>query len=253
MSGELRVVADAEAVAAEAEQEFVRAAEAALAARGRFTVALSGGHTPRRLYERLAERPLEWSRVFFFWGDERAVPPEDPESNYRMARLTLLDRIGARPEQIFPIPAELPPAQAADAYQATLRAFFQLGPGQWPVLDLVLLGLGADGHTASLFPGTAALEEQQRLVVAHYVEAVGGWRITLTLPVLNAARAVIFLVSGAHKAWALRAALEPDRTTPPVPAARVAPTHGRLLWLVDQAAAQQLAGTEVTPWPRQPD
>jgi len=248
MRGQLEVYEDGQRLVEAAAAGIERAAREAIAARGRLTLVLAGGHTPRPLYRRLATAPLEWSRVFFFWGDERAVPPDHPDSNYGMARQELLEPIGARPEQVFRIPAELPPEQAAAAYEATLRSFFELAPGQWPVFDLVLLGLGADGHTASLFPDTPAVAVTDRAVVAQFVPAVGAWRITLTLPVLNAARQVLFLVQGAEKARALRAALAPEPGAEPVPAARVAPASGRLLWLADRAAASLLElAWEATP------
>lgn len=227
-----------------AAEEVVRAANEAVAQRGRFTIALSGGSTPRNLNTLLATNArtsLLWDRMFFFWGDERHVPPTDPESNYRMAEETLLSKIPVAPANVFRIPAENPDAAAAaDAYEQTLRKFFGLQPGEFPRFDLILLGMGPDGHTASLFPGTAALQEKSRLVVANWVEKFKTSRITLTLPVLNAARSVTFLVSGTDKAAALQAVLQSNAPGDQYPAKLVQPTDGKLIWLVDRAAASEL-------------
>jgi 6-phosphogluconolactonase len=181
--------------------------------------------------------------MFFFWGDERHVPPTDPESNYRMAEETLLSKIPVTPANVFRIPAEIPDAAAAaEAYEQTLRKFFALEPGQFPRFDLILLGMGPDGHTASLFPGTAALQEKSRQVVANWVEKFKTNRITLTLPVLNAARSVAFLVSGTDKALALKAVLEGDAPGEQYPSKLVRPADGQLIWFVDRAAASELSG-----------
>lgn len=183
--------------------------------------------------------------MFFFWGDERHVPPADPESNYRMAEETLLTKIPVAAANVFRIPAENPNAAAAAlAYEETLRKFFALQPGQFPRFDLILLGMGPDGHTASLFPGTAALQEQSRLVVSNWVEKFRTSRITLTLPVLNAARCVAFLVSGTDKASALQAVLESDAPGEQYPSKLVRPTNGKLIWLIDRAAASGLSNSE---------
>jgi 6-phosphogluconolactonase len=170
-----------------AAEEFSTLMSAAVSARGRFTVALSGGSTPKGLYKLLARMPaLPWEKVWFFWGDERHVPPHDPESNYRMAQEAMLSKIPAIPENIFRIRAEEKDAErAARAYQQTIEGVFQLTPGEFPRFDLILLGIGPDGHTASLFPGTTALEENRRLVVANWVEKFNAYRMTMTFPVLN--------------------------------------------------------------------
>jgi len=226
----------------------VRAANEAVAQRGRFTIALSGGSTPKNLHTLLAtnaRNSLPWDRTFFFWGDERHVPPTDPDSNYRMAEETLLSKIPVAAANVFRIPAENPDAAAAaEAYEQTLRKFFALQPGQFPRFDLILLGMGPDGHTASLFPGSAALQEKSRLVVANWVEKFKTNRITLTLPVLNAAYCVAFLVSGTEKAAALRAVLEGDAPGEQYPSKLVRPTDGKLIWLVDRAAASGLKLTQ---------
>ena len=203
-----------------------------------FTVALSGGSTPRRLYEVLAAPPFRervpWGRVHVFWGDERCVPPDHSDSNYRLAREALLDKIPILAENVHRIWGEMPPDQAAAVYQTKLEAVLGVN-GR---LDLILLGMGADGHTASLFPGTEALEERERAVVAVYVERLQAWRVTLTLPVINAARQVLFLVTGAAKAEIVQAVLEGPKGR--FPAQQIRPTAGQLTWLVDVAAASRL-------------
>lgn len=227
---------------------------AAVAARGRCALALAGGGTPRPVYQRLAQPPyregLPWPQVHVFWGDGRCVPPDDPASNARMAHEALLAQVALPPANVHRVPVELgAPEAVAAAYEAELRAFFgptsppfplsARGEGErggevaLPRFDLVLLGMGADGHTASLFPGSPALAEQQRLAVPVYAAHLASWRVTLTLAVLNAAHTVVFLVAGADKAPALRAVLGGASD---LPAARVRPASGRLVWLVDAAA-----------------
>jgi 6-phosphogluconolactonase len=248
MKSDIKIVANAEELSRMAKEEFVREARNVVRARGVCTVALSGGSTPRGLYRSLAGeregsfRPrLSWDRIHFFWGDERHVPPEHPDSNYRMAHEALLSRVAIPPDNVHRIKTEYSDAgKAADEYDRTLREFFRLAAGQFPRFDLALLGMGSDGHTASLFPGTGAVHEQEHLVVANWVEQFHGYRVTLTPPVLNNAAYILFLVSGEDKAEVLQAVLQgayrPDR----FPAQIVRPTHGRLLWLVDQAAASLL-------------
>jgi 6-phosphogluconolactonase len=228
-----------------AAEEFIRAATDAVTKRGRFTVALSGGSTPRNMYTLIAANAsasLPWDRMFFFWGDERHVPPDDADSNYRMANEALLSKAPIPPANVFPVPAENPDAAAAaEAYEQTLRKFFALASGEFPRFDLILLGMGPDGHTASLFPETSALQEKSRLVVANWVEKLKTSRITLTLPVLNAARCVTFLVSGTEKATVLREVLEGSAPAEKYPSKLVQPDEGRLIWLVDRAAASELS------------
>jgi 6-phosphogluconolactonase len=242
---QIRTLTTPQELFAAAAEEVVRAANDAVAQRGRFSIALSGGSTPKSLYNLLAtnaRNALPWERMFFFWGDERHVPPTDPDSNYRMADETLLSKIPVAAANVFRIPAENPDAAAvALAYEQTLQKFFQLEPGQFPTFDLILLGMGPDGHTASLFPGTKALQEKNRLVVANWVEKMKTSRITLTLPVLNAARCVAFLVSGTDKATVLRAVLEEDVPAEQYPSKLVRPTEGKLIWLVDRAAGSALS------------
>jgi 6-phosphogluconolactonase len=223
-----------------AASKFISLTSRAIQQSGKFTVALSGGSTPRNLYSLLASTPaIPWDRICFFWGDERHVPPDDPESNYRMAHEALLSKVPLCPENVFRIPAEEPDATVAAArYEQQVRDFFTLAPGQFPRFDLMLLGIGPDGHTASLFPNSAALNENTRLVVANRVEKFNTDRITMTFPVLNHSACVMFLVSGKDKALALKEALGDDPGS--VPAARVCPLDGRLIWLVDREAASSL-------------
>jgi 6-phosphogluconolactonase len=238
---EIRISKTAQELFAAAATEFAAQASSAVRANGRCTVALSGGSTPRSLYALLAAKPeIPWDKICFFWGDERHVPPDHPDSNYRMAYEALLAKVPVRPENVFRIRGEDKDADpAARQYEKFLQDFFHLSPGQLPRFDLVLLGLGPDGHTASLFPGTTALTEQHRLVVANWVEKFKTFRITFTFPVLNAAAWVLFLCSGKDKAATLREVLENPSAN--LPAQGVRPTNGRLIWFVDEAAAGALS------------
>jgi len=225
-----------------AAEEFIRAGRAAIGGQGRFTVALSGGSTPKALYSLLAANYADFvcNRIFLFFGDERHVPPTDPESNYRMVNESLLTKIAIPAENVFRVAAENPDAAAAASdYEAQLRRFFELKPGEFPRLDLILLGMGPDGHTASLFPDSAALEEQSRLVVANWVAKFNTHRITFTFPVLNRSAEVMFLASGADKAGMLHQVLE-GKNSPPLPSQRVQPSDGKLSWMIDEAAAARL-------------
>ncbi|MGN6361793.1 MAG: 6-phosphogluconolactonase [Thermomicrobiales bacterium] len=242
---EIHVSPDAAALAVEAARRFVLAASAAIAARGRFVVALSGGSTPKALFQLLATAPyreeIDWSRVDIAWGDERCVPPDDDQSNYKMAHDTLLAQVPILAARIHRIPAENPDHEAAAAtYALTLRQLFDLAPGVWPRFDLIHLGLGPEGHTASLFPGSPALHEQTRLVAAPFVEKLNAYRSTLTPPVLNAAREVQFLVAGSEKAAIVREILHAPHNPDELPAQIVAPAEGQLVWLLDSTAAAQL-------------
>ena len=243
-SVEIRTLTTPQELFAAAAEVVVGAATDAVAQRGRFTIALSGGSTPKSLFNLLATNArtvLPWERMFFFWGDERHVPTTDPDSNYRMAEETMLSKVPVPPGNVFRMAAENPDAAAvAEDYEKTLRKFFALEPGQVPVFDLILLGMGPDGHTASLFPGTAGLQEKSRLVIANWVEKMKTSRLTFTLPVLNAARCVTFLVSGTDKAAVLRTVLEGDVPAEQYPAKLLRPTDGKLIWLVDRAAASEL-------------
>ena len=247
----VEVAADRAALMEAGASAFVAAAEIAIRARGRFLTALSGGSTPRALFELLAtERvaaSIDWGRIHVCWGDERAVPPAADASNYRMAREALLDHVPIPASQVHRIRGEDPPMVAAAAYEQTLRTLFATpaGPPR-PVagarFDLVLLGMGDNGHTASLFPGLQAVREAERWVVAESVAEVGMWRITLTPVVLNDAAEVLFLVSGGDKASMLHRVLDGPVRPDTYPAQIVAPHHGRLRWLVDAEAAAALEG-----------
>ncbi len=260
---EIVVLPDRAALARKAASRFVALAQEAIAARGKFSVALSGGSTPRDLYALLATPDaqraarVDWSRVYFFWGDERAVPPDHPDSNYRMVNGVLLVHVPVPPQNVHRIRAELPPADAARAYEQTLREFFQPQSTQGtqretsvpsvssvadlPLFDLVLLGLGTNGHTASLFPHTQVLHETTRWVAAEYIDEVKMWRITLTAPVINAAANILFLVAGADKAATVRAVLRGAYRPDDLPAQLIQPTNGRAVWLMDRDAASQIS------------
>ena len=223
-----------------AARDFAARAEASIRERGRFAVALSGGSTPKATYEVLARDhadELDWVRVHVFFGDERTVPPDHEDSNYRMARETLLSRI--RVGSVHRMRCELPPEEAAAAYVQELREFFGTSE-EPPSFDLILLGIGEDGHTASLFPNTPALDVTDPWVVANPVEKLDTIRLTLTVPVINASRAVNFLVAGEGKAGALREILEGDADPHEYPAKFIHPEDGDLTWMVDRAAAKFL-------------
>jgi 6-phosphogluconolactonase len=239
---QIRIFASAEHVSRAAAEHFCQVGSQAIRDRGRFTVALSGGSTPRGLHEELVRNfstQLSWKDVFFFWSDERHVPPTDSDSNYRMADETLLSKLPIPADHIFRVPAELPDAgEAAQAYEQTMQTFFRSGPGSFPRFDLILLGMGPDGHTASLFPGTTALEEKQHWVVANWVEKFSTFRITFSYPLLNQAANVMFLVCGADKATMVGRALKDP--TANLPCQGVRPVDGELAWFLDQAAAARL-------------
>jgi 6-phosphogluconolactonase len=243
---DLVVAPDLGAAARLAAAGVVRRCAAAVADRGECALALAGGDTPRALYTLLAAEPfrseMPWGLLRVFWGDERGVPPTDPQSNYRMAYETLLSHVPVLPDRVHRMPAERPDgAAAADEYAALLRAHLPVLADGVPRLDLVLLGLGADAHTASLFPDTPALRETRRLVVSYHVPDLGMSRMTLTLPVVNHAGEILFLVSGPSKARAVAAVLEGPGDPEHVPARGVRPVSGRLVWIVDAAAASLLS------------
>jgi 6-phosphogluconolactonase len=228
-----------EELAGAAARDFATRAKEAIDERGRFAVALAGGSTPNATYEVLARdyaNELDWSRVHVFFGDERTVPPGHEDLNYRMAYETLLSRVPVG--SVHRMRGELPPDEAAAAYEEELRSFF--GQVDVPRFDLILCGLGEDGHTLSLFPETAALDVTYRWVVANPVLKLGTARLTLTIPVLNASRAVTFLVAGESKAEALKEVLEGDADPHAYPAKHVRPEGGDLTWMVDRAAARLL-------------
>jgi 6-phosphogluconolactonase len=241
---DIRIFPNPQALFEAAAEDFVEQAKAAVQSRGQFTVALSGGSTPRGLFQVLSTKDhdlLPWKQMLFFWGDERHVPPDHPDSNYRMTYETLLSKVPVPATNIFRVPAEDPDAnQVAARYEKTLRDFFKLAPGELPQFDLILLGMGPDGHTASLFPQSKGLLERKLLVIANWVEKFSTFRITFTAPVLNAGRVVEFLVAGADKAPALQEVLEGNTSAELYPSKLVDPTDGKLVWMVDQAAAASL-------------
>ena len=247
MKGKLTTYENSEELAAGAAERICRAAAESTAARGRFTLCLSGGSTPRRTYTFLARRQgyaaVDWSKTFLFFGDERFLPPDDERSNYHLVRESLLQNAPIAADHVFAIPTHgSGPQQAADEYSRTLKAFFG-GGGAWPEFDLVLLGLGDDGHTASLFPGAAALRATDCWATASPPGVLPPPvdRVTLTFPVFNAARQVMFLVSGANKAQAFAEVYQGRASVEQRPAAGIRPASGRTVWLVDRAAAGALS------------
>jgi 6-phosphogluconolactonase len=236
---------DAESVARGAAARIAELARESIISRGLFAVALAGGSTPRGVYELLAgedfREGIDWPNVHVFFGDERMVPPDHAESNYRMANEALLSRVPVPPENVHRIDGVGDAAANASAYEYEMRGLFG-EDAAWPRLDHVLLGMGDDGHTASLFPGTAALNEQRLWVAPNWVEKLGAWRVTLTAPAINAARHVTFFVTGAGKAARLREVLKGGRDAARLPSQLIRPSDGTLEWLVDRAAAAGLEG-----------
>ncbi|MBI5379426.1 MAG: 6-phosphogluconolactonase [Nitrospirae bacterium] len=209
--------------------------------RGRATLALAVGTTPRALYRALARPPfveaIPWNLVHLFWGDERCVPPDHPESNYRMAHEDLISKVPIPPENIHRMRGEIDPQTAAVDYERELRACFQVAAGEWPRFDAVILGIGADGHVASLFPGSSALEETARWVASPFVEQLQAHRLTLTLPVLNHAAQIMFLVAGREKAAILKRVLAEEPSHPLLPAQRIQPAEGKVYVFADEEAS----------------
>ena len=233
---------DSEEVARAATRRFVELAHEAIAARGRFSVALAGGSTPKRVYELLAtdefNQQIDWPHVHIFFGDERCVPPDHHDSNYRMAREALLSRVMLPLENVHRMVGEGDAVANARAYEEELRQFFD--GAQWPEFDLIMLGMGDDGHTASLFPGSRALSEEQAWVTANWVEKFDTFRITLTAPAINHAAHVMFIVTGAGKAERLPEVLKGPREPERLPSQLIKPTGGMLEWFTDRAAAANL-------------
>ena len=228
----IEIFANAQELARGAAEYFIARSGEAVAQKGFFTVALSGGSTPKVLYQLLADEnepfraQVPWAKIHFFWSDERHVPPDHPDSNYRMAYEAMLSRVPVPESNIHRVHSENPNAdEAARQYEQTLLQ-----------LDLILLGLGPDGHTASIFPGSEVLHETKRLVAAPWVEKFNSYRITMTLPLLNSGAVVLFLVSGAEKAGIVKEVLEGPKK---YPAQFVQPTHGQLLWMLDKDAADE--------------
>ena len=241
---EIQVFDDDNALADAAARTIVEIAEKAVAARRRFTVALAGGITPRATYERLASSPLReqmpWDRTWIFFGDERSVPPDHPESNYRMANAALLSKVPVPAAQVARIRGEAEDAEVAAAeYTRVITDAFGSRRGELPSFDLILLGMGVDGHTASLFPGSPVLKEVFRPVAAvHAAAASIPQRLTFTFPLINAAARVMFLVAGSEKAKVIKAVMTESGSG--LPALMVRPTNGRLTWLLDRPAAALL-------------
>lgn len=245
VKSKIQILSNAEELSQRATEAFVRLANQAVRKQNYFTVALAGGSTPKGVYSLLASEiwraRLPWQKMHFFWGDERHVSQVHPDSNYRMAHEAMLAHVPVPSANIYRIKAENPDAsQAAKEYEQTLSDFFHFEAGQFPRFDLVLLGMGPDGHTASLFPGTEALHERKRLVVANWVEKLDSYRITLTVPTINSAANVIYLVTGEEKARTLQEVWEGTKPEP-LPAQLIRPINGELLWLVNQAAARYLS------------
>jgi 6-phosphogluconolactonase len=244
---EIRILADGAAVAQRAAQQFLQAATAAVRENGSFTAALAGGSTPKALYSLLANDPalrsqVPWDKIHLFLGDERHVGPGHPDSNFRMATEAMLSKAPLKAEQVTRIKGEYPDAeQAALEYEQALRTYFQLKDGEYPRFDLLLAGMGNEGHTLSLFPGTKALRPGARLVVRNWVGKLYTERITLTAPAASNAARIIFMVTGADKAPALKAVLEGPYEPEQLPAQLLRPINGKLLWLVDTAAGSMLS------------
>ena len=247
MKREIRILTDLGAIAKRAALEFLQAATSAVAAKQSFTVALAGGSTPKALYALLAgdaglRAQLPWDKMYLYFGDERSVGPDHPDSNFRMATETMLSKVPLKPEQVFRIKGEYKDTEkAAQEYEQALRASFKIAEAQFPRFDLVLLGMGNEGHTASLFPGTKALHETKRLVVRNWVGKLYTNRITLTAPAINNAARVIFMITGADKALALKGVLEGPYEPEQLPSQMIQPPNGKLFWLVDTVAGGMLS------------
>jgi 6-phosphogluconolactonase len=240
---------DSASLARHTAQYFVEMAGEAVEAHGRVRIAISGGTTPKAAFELLADpaqpwfNRMPWPELDLYWVDERCVPPDHDDSNYRMTREALLDRVPLRPEQIHRIEGELEPEVSAARYEAELRNSFRLEGAEYPRFDLVALGMGSDGHTASLFPRTEALHQMSSLVTANYVLQKESWRITLTWPVINHARSVFFLVSGEDKAAVLSEVLTGPLDPERLPSQLIWPSSGILIFILDKAAAAHLPAT----------
>ena len=244
MVADVITLRDREAVAREAADRWVHIARAAVEARGEFTIALSGGSTPRPLYVLMASEPwvnqAPWAETHVFWGDERRVPPSDPDSNYKMAYDTLLQHVPIPQEQIYRMDGEKLSRVAARDYEYTLQRHFNLKRREQPRFDLILLGMGSDGHVASIFPGTRAVSDLSAMVLAYEVPKLRAERITLTLPVINHARNILILVAGEDKAEALYEGLHGAYRPSTYPVQAVQPADGTLTFLVDNNAAEKL-------------
>ena len=247
MDREIRILLDGSAIAKRAAQEFIQAALAALREKSSFDVALAGGSTPKALYGLLAtdatlRSQVPWDKMHVFFGDERHVGPDHPDSNFRMVTEAMISKSSLRAEQVTRIKGEYPDAeQAAREYEQALRAYFKLKDGEYPRFDLVLAGMGNEGHTLSLFPGTKALHADGRMVVRNWIGKLFTERITLTAAAASNTSRIIFMVTGADKAPALKAVLEGPFEPEQLPAQLLQPKNGKLLWLVDAAAGSMLS------------
>jgi len=233
------ILADLEAISRKAAEIFLHLSKQCISSSSRFVVALSGGTTPKRLYTLLGSNTLrnmiDWSHIYFFWVDERCVPKEDGESNFKLAFDNLLSKVPVRTSNIYRIKGEKNPDEGANEYEKDMRKFF--GTSGFPVFDLIILGIGEDGHTASLFPRTKSLKEKTRLAVPVYMQKANSNRVTLTLPVLNNADQIIFLVAGESKAHIVRSVLTGNQERKQYPAGLINPSHDNIQWLIDQEAA----------------
>jgi len=244
---DIRILNDGAAIARRAANEFVQSAASVVREKGSFNVVLSGGSTPKALYSLLATdaalcSQVPWDKMHLFFGDERHVAPDHPDSNFRMATEAMISKSPLKPEQVNRIKGEYPDtAQAAQEYEQDLRAYFKIKDGEYPRFDLVLAGMGNEGHTLSLFPGTKALHADGRIVVRNWVGKLYAERITLTAPAASNTGQVVFMVTGADKALALKAVLEGPYEPEQLPAQLLQPKDGKLLWLVDAAAGGLLA------------
>ena len=246
MEREIRILADGAAIAKRAAQEFVQAAASAVREKNAFNVALAGGSTPKALYSLLVSDPVlhsqvPWDKMHLFFGDERHVPPDHPDSNFRMATEAMISKSPLKPEQVTRIKGEYPDAdQAALEYEKSLRDYFHLKSGDYPHFDLLLVGMGNEGHTLSLFPGTKALHADGRIAVRNWVGKLDTDRITLTGPAASNSAEILFTVTGVDKAPALKSVLEGPFEPDQLPAQSLQPKNGKLLWLVDAAAGSLL-------------
>jgi 6-phosphogluconolactonase len=240
----------AEAVSRRTAQYFVDAIRAAAAARGKARIAISGGNTPKRAFQLLADssafyrEQIPWDRLELYWVDERCVAPDQPDSNYRMTREALLDHVPLAASQVFRIQGELDPDEAASKYEFDIRKSFRLEGAEIPIFDLIALGMGPDGHTASLFPHTEGLHEMMRIAIANHVVQKETWRVTLTWPVINRARDVFFLIEGADKVPALKEVFLGPYDPETYPSQLIKPAGGRITLMLDSAAAAALPPTD---------
>ena len=232
---------DTDAISIATAHFFVAACHRCIAKRGKFVVALSGGNTPKRLYQLLASpefsRNIPWNNIFLFWSDERFVPQKDADSNYRMVKENLLDHISIPLKNIFPMPVNSTAKEGAKEYEATIRHFFN---NKKNIFDWLLLGVGEDGHTASLFSDTAILKEKKRLIKEVWVKQKRTWRISFTLPLINKARQIIFLVSGKEKATVVADILSHKKICPALPSQLIKPVKGTIYWMLDEQAAANI-------------